>query len=178
MTVRSATELAARMRRMGEILPPGEEDMVKALGDLAKKTYRQVNHVRIPRSKKPVKWGGQITLLNGGERPSVKFRPTPTGMSQLVEGGSVARSWFEGSKHGGGSRKGRESRFLRGDATRGGRRAVLNIPGIGYRRFVVHPGIGPIAHPLEKTALALLPGSTKVINETITKPLIKRFQGG
>jgi hypothetical protein len=167
MTVRSATELAARMRRMGEILPPGEEDMVKTLGDLAKKTYRQVNHVRIPRGKKPVKWGGQITLLNGGERPSVKFRPTPTGMSQLVEGGSVARSWFEGSKHGGGSRKGRESRFLRGDATRGGRRAVLNIP-----------GIGPIAHPLEKTALALLPGSTKVINETITKPLIKRFQGG
>src|ERR1043166_5133311 len=112
-------------------IPRSMEDMVRRVGEVTTQTYISENTLRFPR-KKPVRWGGKVTILTGGEKPQGKFRPTPTGLSQLVEGGSDASGWFEGSKYSGGSRKSREKRFLRGDALRGGRRAVLNIPGVGF----------------------------------------------
>lgn len=177
MTIHTTAELAQRFSRMSDEMRTAVEQTVVELGQVAKTTYQQENRIKIPR-KKPVRWGGKVTLLNRGERTQAKFRPSPTGMSQLVEGGSNASGWFEGSKHSGGSRKSRESRFLRGDATGGGRKAVLNIPGIGFRRFVLHPKIGPIDHPLERTADALPPKSVAVVQKQLVAPLAKRFKGG
>lgn len=173
----TVAEMGLRLNRMSNYVPPAAEQSVKKLGDLAKTTYIRLNRVRIPR-KKPVKWGGKVQLLNGGDKPQAKFTPSPRGMASLVEQGSHASGWFEGSRHSGSSRKGRESRFLKGKATGGDNRAVLNIPGIGYRRFVVHPRVGPIAHPLADTALALSPGSVLVLTETVMKPLGRAFLGG
>jgi hypothetical protein len=177
VTIRTSGELAQRLGRMSDEMKSGVETLAKHLGEEAKTIYKVENRIKIPR-KKPVKWGGQVTVLNGGVATRVKFRPTPTGLSQLVEGGSNASGWFEGSKHSGGSRRSRETKFLRGDATGGGRRAVLNIPGIGFRRFVVHPKIGPIDHPLGRTADRLPRASTAVIQKDLVAPLAKRFTGG
>lgn len=177
MTIHSSAELARRLGRMSDEMKTAVEKTARSLGEEAKSTYQQENRIKIPR-KKPTRWGGTVTLLTGGERTQVKFRPSPTGLSQLVEGGSNASGWFEGSKHAGGSRRGRETKFLRGDATGGGRRAVLNIPGIGFRRFVIHPKIGPIDHPLERTANRLPQISTTVVQRDLIAPLAKRFTGG
>jgi hypothetical protein len=160
MPVTSAGQLQRRFDKMRIQIPRSMEDMVRRVGDITKKTYQSENS------------------LTGGDKPQGKFRPTPTGLSQLVEGGSNASGWFEGSKHAGGSRKGREKRFLQGGATGGGRRAVLNIPGIGFRRFVIHPKIGPIDHPLARTAQRLPADSQPAGQQAIFDPMAKRFQGG
>jgi hypothetical protein len=177
MPVTSAGQLQRRFDKMRIQIPRSMEDMVRRVGDITKKTYQSENSLKFPR-RKPVRWGGTVTILTGGDKPQGKFRPTPTGLSQLVEGGSNASGWFEGSKHAGGSRKGREKRFLQGGATGGGRRAVLNIPGIGFRRFVIHPKIGPIDHPLARTAQRLPADSQPAAQQAIFDPMAKRFQGG
>jgi hypothetical protein len=132
MPVTSASQLQRRFDNMRIQIPRSMEDMVRRVGDITKKTYQSENNLKFPR-RKPVRWGGTVTILTGGDKPQGKFRPTPTGLSQL---------------------------------------------GIGFRRFVIHPKIGPIDHPLARTAQRLPADSQPAGQQAIFDPMAKRFQGG
>lgn len=115
------------------------ETLVKRAGDIvAHEVKQKAAHLRIPRTK-PAKLGAQVDLQGRSGVASARavVTPAPRGLWAIAEEGASAHVIT--SKYAGGSRKSRANRFLQGDSIGGGPRAVLNIPGIGYRKFAAIP---------------------------------------
>lgn len=136
----NTAQLAEKFRRvandMQHRLP---EIVVKQAADIvAREVKQKANGIRIPRNR-PAKLSAKVDLQarsgTAGARATVS--PAPRGLWTILEEG--AGTHVITSKYAGGSRKSRANRFLQGDQIGGDRRAVVNIPGIGYRRFAVIP---------------------------------------
>lgn len=95
--------------------------------------------------------GARYDLTGTATEPTATVRAMPPHLWKWKSEGT--KPHIITSKHGGGSRKSRAKDVtvagllgaLSGSRqptgwSRGGRRAVLNVPGIGYRRYVRHPG--------------------------------------
>lgn len=135
----SAAQVKAKFDRVGRDMHQLPEILVKRAGDIvAREVKQKANHVRIPRNK-PAKLGAKVDLQarSGTASASATVSPNPRGLWTILEEG--AGSHVVTSKYAGGSRKSRANRFMQGDQIGGGARAVLNIPGIGYRKFAVIP---------------------------------------
>lgn len=101
------------------------------------------------------------------------------GPAHLIERPTAAHAIT--SKHAGGSRRSRGGRavgaLLGGSATgfRGGRRSVLNIPGIGYRKYAFHPGTKG-KYPFRKGAELSQGRVTKIIRTGTVQAVTGAFR--
>lgn len=135
----SAAQVKAKFDRVALDMHQLPEILVKRAGDIVAREIKQkASGTRIPRSK-PAKLGAKVDLQGrlGTASASATITPAPRGLWAIAEEGANAHVIT--SKYAGGSRKSRANRFLQGDQIGGGPRAVINIPGIGYRKFAVIP---------------------------------------
>lgn len=142
-TFHSASQLAAKFERVGRDMERLPEILVRRAGEIVAREVRQkAQRVRIPRSK-PARLGAKVDLRDRSGTASARatVSPVPRGLWTILEEG--AGSHVVTSKYAGGSRASRARRFEAGDPIGGGRRAVINIPGIGYRRYAVIPKTRP-----------------------------------
>lgn len=142
-TFQSASQVVAKFNQVSNDMQRLPEKLVKQAGDIVAREIRQkASSKRLPRSR-PAKLGARVDVTDraGSSGAFATVTPAPRGLWTILEEG--ASSHVITSKYAGGSRKSRTNRFLSGDPIGGGPRAVLNIPGIGYRRFAVIPKTGP-----------------------------------
>lgn len=142
-TFHSAAQLAAKMDRVARDMHRLPEIVVdKAAYIVAREVRRKADRVRIPRNR-PTKLGAKVDLQarSGTASASATVSAAPRGLWAILEEG--AGSHVITSKYAGGSRTSRTRRFEAGDPIGGGRRAVINIPGVGYRKYAVIPKTRP-----------------------------------
>lgn len=138
-TFKSAAQLVAKFDRVSADMGRLPEKLVARAGEIVAREIRQkASGTRIPR-KKPAKLGAKVALQgrSGTAGASATITPAPRGLWTIAEEG--AASHVVTSKFAGGSRKSRAARFAAGDPIGGGIRAVVAIPGVGFRRFAVIP---------------------------------------
>lgn len=142
-TFRSAAQLVAKFDRVSRDLHHLPELLVGKAGNIVAREIRQkAGRTRIPRNK-PSKLGAKVDVQgrSGTASASALITPVPRGLWAIAEEGANAHVIT--SKYAGGSRKSRANRFMQGDPIGGGPRAVINIPGVGYRKFAVIPKTRP-----------------------------------
>lgn len=142
-TFHSAAQLIAKFERVSRDMRQLPEKLVEKAGNVVAREVRQkANHVRIPRNR-PAKLGASVDLRgrSGTAGASATVSPVPRGLWTILEEGANAHVIT--SRYAGGSRKSRANRFAVGDSIGGGPRAVINIPGVGYRKYAVIPKTRP-----------------------------------
>lgn len=138
-TFHSAAQLVAKFERVSRDMHRLPEILVEKAGNIvAREIKHKAGRTRIPRSK-PAKLGAKVDVQarSGTASASAMVTPVPRGLWAIAEEGANAH--VVTSKYAGGSRKSRANRFMQGDSIGGGPRAVINIPGIGYRKYAVIP---------------------------------------
>lgn len=139
-TFKSAAQVAAKFQRVSGDMQRLPEILVRKAGDIVAREIKQdTAHLRFPRAK-PVHLTAKVEVTEGRNAKAV-VRPTQRGLWTILEEG--AGGHLVSSKYAGGSVKSRGRRFASGDAFGGGPRAVINIPGIGFRKYAVIPKTRP-----------------------------------
>lgn len=135
----SAEALAVRARQIGkELQTVPAKNVPLAAQMVSHRIEAAASGLRIPRSH-PRKLSARVQLMG---REAARITPGQAGIWTWVEEGTGGH--LITSKHGAGGRRTRVARWAGSESLGGDRRAVLNIPGIGYRRWAHHPGTGPI----------------------------------
>lgn len=173
--VRTFEELAGKIREAGDGVEKAKGVAVTKGGAVFKDALSGAGG-----SMRNLGKGAHLLATSRVAGDSATIRPKPVGAWSIREFGAKPHVITPRGGHGGGKSLGSRKRRALGHRLgnrigAGDRRAVLNIPGIGYRKFVNHPGSHP--RPVwDRTIRVAQPVATAVMRGVFVAAVEKAFR--